>query len=111
MHIIRSMKKRKRRVKRSLVKIISIVVIGVSIYLLFEVGVEFAGLIELQKQAEEISQELALLQEENASLTSTRDKLNDPDYIQTYARGNYMFSKDGEQIFYLPSDASSSSSD
>ncbi|MBR0213930.1 MAG: septum formation initiator family protein, partial [Solobacterium sp.] len=31
-----------------------------------------------------------------------RAKLEDPDYIQSYARGNYMLSKDGEQIFYLP---------
>ncbi len=98
--------KRQRRVKRSLIKMVSIVVIGISIYLLFEVGVEVVGMIELQKQAEAVSEELELLQEENASLTSTRDKLNDPDYVQTYARGNYMFSKDGEQIFYLPSDSS-----
>ena len=104
----KDMKKRKRRVKRSLVKLVSIVVICVSIYLLFEVGTEVVGMIELQKQAEAISEELELLQEENDSLTSTRDKLNDSDYIQTYARGNYMFSKDGEQIFYLPSDSSDS---
>ena len=29
-------------------------------------------------------------------------QLKDPDYIQSYARSNYMLSKDGEQIFYLP---------
>ena len=44
------------------------------------------------------------LREENASLVSKKGKLEDPNYVQTYARGNYMFSKDGEQIFYLPSD-------
>ena len=41
-------------------------------------------------------------EDENVYLTTERAKLEDPDYIQSYARGNYMLSKDGEQIFYLP---------
>ena len=30
-------------------------------------------------------------------------KLEDPEYVKSYARGTYMLSKEGEQIFYLPS--------
>ena len=102
--------KKKRRVKKSLVKIVSIVVIGVSIYLLYGVGAEVLGMIDLKNQADAAQAELEKLQDENASLISKRDKLEDPDYVSTYARGNYMFSKDGEQIFYLPgaSDATDS---
>ena len=40
--------------------------------------------------------------EENASLIATKEKLEDPEYIQTYARGEYMFSKGDEKVFYLP---------
>lgn len=94
--------KKKRRVKKSLVKIVSIVVIGVSIYLLYGVGVEIVQMIDLKSQADLAQAELDKLKNENASLISKRDKLEDPDYVQTYARGNYMFSKDGEKIFYLP---------
>ena len=32
------------------------------------------------------------------------EKLEDPDYVQTYARGEYMFSKGDEKVFYLPGD-------
>ena len=42
------------------------------------------------------------VKDENSYYTSEKEKLQDPDYIQSYARGNYMLSKDGEQIFYLP---------
>ncbi len=92
----------KRRVKKSLVKMISIVIIGVSIWLLFGVGAEVYSMIDLKSKADIAAAELQKLKDENASLISKRDKLEDPDYVQTYARGNYMFSKDGETIFYLP---------
>ena len=42
------------------------------------------------------------MQDENTYLTNEKTKLQDPDYVQSYARGNYMLTKDGEQIFYLP---------
>ena len=96
-------KKTKKRLSKPVIKIISIVAILFSIYLLIGVGKEIYTMIELQKKSEIASQELERLKEENATLISKRDKLEDPEYVMTYARGNYMFSKDGEQIFYLPS--------
>ena len=42
--------------------------------------------------------------EENEKLTSQKEKLQDPDYVESYARSNYNLSKQGEQIFYLPQD-------
>ena len=50
-----------------------------------------------------VEQQLEALRDENASLISTKEKLEDPEYIQTYARGEYMFSKGDEKVFYLPS--------
>ena len=38
----------------------------------------------------------------NNYLNSEKEKLQDPDYVETYARGKYQLSKNGEQIFYLP---------
>ncbi|MBR4484761.1 MAG: septum formation initiator family protein, partial [Erysipelotrichaceae bacterium] len=56
------------------------------------------------QQAKVVEAELEALRDENASLTSTKEKLEDPDYVQTYARGEYMFSKGDEKVFYLPGD-------
>ena len=61
-----------------------------------------AALAFLQQQAKVVEQELEALRDENASLIATKEKLEDPEYIQTYARGEYMFSKGDEKVFYLP---------
>ena len=50
-----------------------------------------------------ISIELIKLQDENAALYTTKNKLEDPNYVTTFARGEYMFSKGDEKVFYLPS--------
>ena len=50
----------------------------------------------------EVEEKLEKVQLENERLNKEKEKLQDPDYVQSYARGNYMLSKDGEQIFYLP---------
>ena len=59
-------------------------------------------MFSLQQQAKVVEQELEALRDENASLIATKEKLEDPEYIQTYARGEYMFSKGDEKVFYLP---------
>ena len=97
------MKKRRVRLSSNVIKIISIVAICFSIYLLIGVGQEIFSMIQLQNKAKVAEEELNKLKDENAELIAQKSKLEDPNYVQSYARGNYMFSKEGEQIFYLPS--------
>lgn len=85
-------------------KIISIVLIVFAIIILFDVFKRVYNMFALQKQTELVEEQLELIREENASLIDTKEKLEDPDYIQTYARGEYMFSKGDEKVFYLPSE-------
>ena len=56
----------------------------------------------LKEELKEANTRYQEVKDENSYYTSEKEKLQDPDYIQSYARGNYMLSKDGEQIFYLP---------
>ena len=93
----------KRRPKRFVTKIVSIVVMLIAIYMFIGVGQEVYTTLQLQNQAREVEIQLNNLKEENATLIQQRDKLEDPSYVETYARGEYMFSKDDEKIFYLPS--------
>jgi cell division protein DivIC len=83
-------------------KLVCIVLIGISIYLLYSVGREVMTTLELRRQLAEVEEKLEKVQLENERLNKEKEKLQDPDYVQSYARGNYMLSKDGEQIFYLP---------
>ena len=92
--------KRKRRI---LVKIISIIIICISIGILVNVGKQVFTMFTLKQKAALVEQELKALEDENASLVSVRNKLEDPNYVQTYARGEYMFSRGDEKVFYLPS--------
>lgn len=58
--------------------------------------------LKLQQQLSDVQAKLQEVQDENNYLNSEKEKLQDPDYVETYARGKYQLSKNGEQIFYLP---------
>ena len=102
---VKTAKKKNKKKKRKMtpfLKLIRYVVIGFSCFLLFQVGREVYTTLTLRQQLEEVQERYQEVLDENVYLTTERAKLEDPDYIQSYARGNYMLSKDGEQIFYLP---------
>ncbi|MBQ9825504.1 MAG: septum formation initiator family protein [Solobacterium sp.] len=100
-------KKKKNRRLTPVMKLVCFALIGVSIYLLYSVGRELMTTIELRRQLAEVQEKLEVVQLENEKLNKEKEKLQDPDYVQSYARGNYMLSKDGEQIFYLPESSGS----
>ncbi len=81
-----------------------IIVIIFAIFILSDALKKIYNMFVLREQADLVEAQLQELKDENASLVSTKEKLEDPDYIQTYARGEYMFSKGDEKVFYLPSE-------
>ncbi len=92
-----------KKTKGNLVsKLVSIILIVMAIVILSGVLKKIYTMFSLQQQAKVVEQELEALRDENASLIATKEKLEDPEYIQTYARGEYMFSKGDEKVFYLP---------
>ncbi len=63
-----------------------------------------------KNQTKELSIKYTLLLEEEASLTSEVNKLQDSEYKARYAREKYMYTKDGEKILtIIGSDDSSDS--
>ncbi|MBO7677616.1 MAG: septum formation initiator family protein [Erysipelotrichaceae bacterium] len=95
-------RKAKRKTKTIVSKLISIALIIAAIAIFTSVLQNVIKMFTLQQQAKLVEAELEALKDENASLISTKEKLEDPDYVQTYARGEYMFSKGDEKVFYLP---------
>ena len=83
-------------------RLICYLIIAASVFLLVEVAKEIYTTVELRKQLAEVQEKYQEVQDESAYLLQEREKLTDPDYVQSYARGNYMLSREGEQIFYLP---------
>ncbi len=43
------------------------------------------------------------LKKEKAALKKEKENLSDPDYVEYMARGKYLVSKEGEQVFKFPS--------
>ena len=82
----------KKRKKKLNSKFVAFIALGLAMAMLLAVGREIMTTLQLRKQMAEAKE---LLVEE-------KTKLQDPDYVESYARSNYMFSKDGEQIFFLP---------
>ena len=93
---------KKKKKNSTLSKLVSLILIVVAIVILTGVLRNIYNMFSLQQQAELVQAQLDALKAENASLTSTKEKLEDPDYVQTYARGEYMFSKGDEKVFYIP---------
>jgi cell division protein DivIC len=82
--------------------LISVVLIIASVFLLRPVVEEVLRTVSLRQQMVEVEAQLTLLELENEGLQELRMKLLDPDYVKSYARANYMLTKEGEQIYYLP---------
>ncbi len=83
-------------------KILPIICLAASAYFIYVVVIEVSTTVKLHQQLAEVQAKLQEVQDENTYLTQQKEKLQDPDYVESYARGNYQLSKDGEQIFYLP---------
>lgn len=97
--------KKTKKARRTLLisKIIGVIILVVSIGIFINVGKDLAEVISLNKQANEVEKELESLKAENAELIATKEKFEDPNYVTTYAKGEYMFSKGDEKLFRLPS--------
>jgi len=84
--------------------IVSLVLLAGTVFLLIPVWEEIGNTIRLSETLEEVKAELIVLEQENSSLEEQKTKLLDPEYVKSYARANYMLTKEGEQIYYLPKD-------
>lgn len=84
--------------------VISLVLLAGTVFLLIPVAEEIGNTVRLSETLEQVKAELIVLENENSSLEEQKTKLLDPEYVKSYARANYMLTKEGEQIYYLPKD-------
>ncbi len=70
--------------------------------LIYGIGLEIKTTINLKSELAEDQERLEKVKEEKEYLITQKSKLEDPNYVQSYARGNYTMTKEGEKIYYLP---------
>lgn len=86
--------------------VISLVLLTGTIILMIPVIEEIGNTLRLSESLKQVQAELVVLEQENNTLNEQKTKLLDPEYVKSYARANYMLTKEGEQIYYLPKDDS-----
>jgi len=93
----------KRRLKHRTSSIfLSLVLLALTFVFMMPVIEEVQNTFQLSQSLKEVQAELLILEQENTLLEEQKTKLLDPEYVKSYARANYMLTKDGEQIYYLP---------
>lgn len=58
--------------------------------------------VNLKSQLKAAKSELNELNDGKEALVVEKQKLTDPAYVENYARGTHLLSKDDEQVFVLP---------
>lgn len=83
---------------------ISIVVVMISGYFIYIAMQDILLNIDLTAKVNNSKKQIEQLEAENQQLVNQKTKLQDPEYVKSYARGAYMMSKNGEQIFHISGD-------
>ncbi|QIK70882.1 septum formation initiator [Erysipelothrix sp. HDW6C] len=63
---------------------------------------ELLSTAQLNRELNTAQEQLDTIKSEQASLNNEKARLQDPAYVQNYARGTQLVSKSGEQVFILP---------
>lgn len=97
----KSNKRSKSKVSKLIGIISSIVLFSIGTYFMYGTVLEIfhARSIEKELDAAQIQYEETLNKQKE--LSSTKEKLQDEDYVQNYARGTHLVSNEDEQVFIL----------
>lgn len=94
----------KRRVKKTTVRrlrvfgVLSLICI---LYFVFCLSYEIYDIHKLKIEERQLREEYKKLKKNEKDLKVQIEQLNDPEYLASYARKNYSYSKDGEYIIKL----------
>lgn len=94
---------KKKKKKHPLKTFFSLVIIFVSCFLIWVAGTDLIATMKLKKEISSSEQMITNLEDQQNSLASDKSNLENPEYVQRFARGKYMVCKPGEQVFKLPS--------
>ncbi|HEY4538208.1 MAG TPA: septum formation initiator family protein [Erysipelothrix sp.] len=87
-------------------KWLSFVVVSVlllaSVFFLSKTVKDVMTTFQLKQELKIVEKDLETLKTRQSELTLEKAKLEDPGYVQNYARGTHLLSKSEEQVFILP---------
>lgn len=83
-------------------KILGFIYIGISVLLIYTLGVNAYRVVGQKQQLTQLQERKAELEKEKQELSEEVELLNDDDYVARYAREQYIFPEDGEEVVKLP---------
>ena len=97
-------KKRKASLASKIITIVlCVLMLAASGYFLWKVYNEVGTTVSLMSDINDAKKELEALKKEQEMLTTQKEQLMDDNYVRTWARGEYLITKEGEEIYKLPS--------
>ena len=90
----------KKLSKKTIVFAIAYIIIG--FFLVKNVGTTVIDIYKKKAERKELNTQLVELKDKEEELKGTVTKLQNPDYIEKYAREKYLYSKNGEIIIRIP---------
>ena len=100
-------KRKKYELKKSAKVMLCLIFAGLSAGMLYSSAQELQTMLQLKESIANDQNEIADLKQQESDLSEEKTKLEDPEYLKYMVRGKYLVSKDGEQVFKLPSSDSS----
>ena len=97
----RSHNKKKRRRLSPMLKLAMVLCAALMIFSGFS---ELKTMYDLHSSISDTQQKQSALKAEKKELTKKKKDLSDPDYIEYIARGKYLVTKEGEQVFKFSND-------
>lgn len=96
-------KRKKYELKKSAKAMLCLIFAGLSAGMLYSSAQELQTMLQLKESIANDQNEIADLKQQESDLSEEKMKLEDPEYLKYMVRGKYLVSKDGEQVFKLPS--------
>ena len=97
-------KKKRKKIRKFRTRMVLFVPICLSliVILVVTIGKYWVDIVNKYQENERLSKELVTLKEKELELKIDVEKLQDPEYLERYAREKYLFTKDGEIVLKLP---------
>lgn len=83
-------------------KFIGFIYLGISAILVYTLAMSGLRVYQQKQELAQLQEKKIGLEAEKKELAELVDLLEDDDYVARYARDNYIFSKDGEEVVKLP---------
>ena len=98
----KSVTPKKSHVSQGISILLKIATVCVSVWLVTGFVNEFISHRQLQSELSNVQTKLETIKLDQNALADEKANLEDPAYVQNYARGTHLLSKSGETVFIIP---------